>query len=93
MKLSDPGRFSLLVGGLLSLFLFVLMLVLLWVLDEPPELYETGLAALAAIIFYAAAYYLLKGYVEVFIYKKIRVIYKTIHRAKKTPGKIGRAHV
>ncbi len=86
MKLSDPGRFSLVVGGLLSFIFFGLIFALLWILGEPPGLYETALAVLAALLFYTVAFYLLKGYIEVFIYKKIRVIYKTIHRFKKSPG-------
>jgi len=71
--------------------LFVITMIVLWVLGIEPGLYESGLSALAALLFYVAAFFLLKGYIEVFIYKKIRVIYKTIHRFKKSPGKARQA--
>lgn len=83
MKLSDPGRFALAAGAILSVLAFLLMAGLLWFSHGRISVEEVLLPAGLSLFFFLVAFLLLRQYVERYIYKKIRVIYKTIHKLKK----------
>lgn len=85
MKLSDPGRFALVLGGLLSVLVLIMMLALAWGGDKRILSPELIIVAIASFSYFIISFILLKKYVENYIYRKIRVIYKTIHQFKKSP--------
>lgn len=85
MKLSDPGRFALLISSVLSAISLVLVMALLWVKPDAISGRDVLLAVVITLVFFVTAYFLLRSYTEKYIYRKIRVIYKTIHRFKKSP--------
>lgn len=84
MKLSDPGRFALMLGVMLSILVLILLLVLAWGGDNRISAPGFLIAAGASAIFFAISFFLIKTYVKNYIYRKIRVIYKTIHQFKKS---------
>lgn len=84
MKLSDPGRFALAMSALLSILVLVLFASFSYFTDQHITQYEVTFTLIALVVFSAASFFLLNQYVENYIYKKIRVIYKTIHQFKKT---------
>jgi|AntRauTorcE11898_2_1112593.scaffolds.fasta_scaffold00391_4 two-component system phosphate regulon sensor histidine kinase PhoR len=86
MKLSDPGRFSLIITSVLTALLLILMLAVVWVQHHDFTGNDLLAILMASALFFIAAFLLLRSYTEKYIYRKIKVIYKTIHRLKKSPG-------
>lgn len=82
MKLSDPSKLSLTVGIVVSLFFGIFAWFVFHILKNELNWY---LLAGSVVVFFGITFFIIHYSVENFIYEKIRVIYKTIHRFKKTP--------
>jgi len=81
MKLSDPTKLSLTIGIVISLLFVVFEISTYQAAGHTIKWY---FIAGGGLFFFAVIFFIIRYSVENFIYEKIRVIYKTIHRFKKS---------
>lgn len=84
MKLSDPTKLSLTIGIVISLLFVVFEISTYQVAGHQIKWY---FVAGGGLFFFTVIFFIIRYSVENFIYEKIRVIYKTIHRFKNPPQK------
>ncbi|MEX0810698.1 MAG: ATP-binding protein [Chitinophagales bacterium] len=85
MKNVSSGQIAFTVSSILALLTFLLSGVL-FVLSG--DFYKILALFLIPIVVYALSYLLLKYFIDKFIYRKIKLIYKTIHSLKTAKSKV-----
>ena len=83
LKNPTPRQIALLSSAWILAGVLVVFAVFRWLGTSLPPILDLGILAIGTFL---VAYYVILSYLKKYIYRKIKLIYKTIHKEKLKPG-------